>query len=325
MHAIGSLPHLGGSELSGLLQHSETIPDLEKAFERVSEYSQHARQNLPVPDGELLTMPADGPEGLGVKLLTLNPGNPGRGMPLIHGVYIMFAPGTLAAEATLDGGALTAVRTAAVSAVATRHLARPDARRLVVFGAGVQAAAHIAAMCAVRPIEHVAIVGTGSKRTHELRESVLSNGLACELGRPADVASADIICTCTTSATPLFAGEWPAPGTHINAIGAYRPDTRELDGPLIASAQVVVETRAAALAEAGDVIQAISEGMCDAADLVELQDLVCGKVQRHDQAAVTIFKSVGIPFEDLVVARTAIRRLAADSAGAQAGIDSAHA
>jgi ornithine cyclodeaminase/alanine dehydrogenase-like protein (mu-crystallin family) len=325
MHTIGSLPHLGGSELFGFLQHTETISALEKAFERVGEYSQHSRQNLPVPGGELLVMPAAGPEGLGVKLLTLNPGNRGRGMPLIHGIYIMFAPGTLAAEATLDGSALTAIRTAAVSAVATRHLARPDARRLVVFGAGAQAAAHIEAMCAVRPIEHVVIVGTGSKRTHELRESVLSRGLSCELGRPAAVASADIICTCTTSTTPLFAGERPAPGTHINAIGAYRADSRELDGPLFASAQVVVETRAAALAEAGDVIQAISEGMCDAADLVELQDLVCGKVRRRDQAAVTIFKSVGIPLEDLVVARTAMQSLAAHSAAALAGTGSADA
>jgi ornithine cyclodeaminase/alanine dehydrogenase-like protein (mu-crystallin family) len=319
MHTVGSLPHLGGGELSGFFEYTEAISALEKAFESVGEYSQRSRQNLPVPGGELLLMPADGPEGLGVKLLTLNPRNRGLGMPLIHGVYVMFAPETLAAEATLDGGALTAVRTAAVSAVATRHLARPDARRLVVFGAGAQAKAHIASMCAVRPIEHVVIVGTGSRRTHELRESVLARGLACELGRPADVASADIICTCTTSATPLFAGERPAPGAHINAIGAYRPDMRELDGPLVASSQVVVETRAAALAEAGDVIQAIGEGMCDVAGLVELQDLVCGRVRRRDETTVTIFKSVGIPFEDLVVARAAMRLLAVDSAVAEAG------
>jgi ornithine cyclodeaminase/alanine dehydrogenase-like protein (mu-crystallin family) len=319
MHTVGSLPHLGGGDLSAFFEYARAVSALEKAFEHADEYVQYSRQNLPVPGGELLMMPANGPEGLGVKLLTLNPGNRGLGIPLIHGVYVMFAPETLAAEATLDGGALTAVRTAAVSAVATRHLARPDARRLVVFGAGVQAEAHIAAMCAVRPIEHVVIVGTGSRRTHELRESVLARGLACELGRPADVASADIICTCTTSATPLFAGERPAPGAHINAIGAYRPDMRELDGPLIASSQVVVETRAAALAEAGDVIQAISEGMCDAGGLAELQDLVCGRVRRRDETTVTIFKSVGIPFEDLVVARAAIEFLAADPAAAEAG------
>jgi ornithine cyclodeaminase/alanine dehydrogenase-like protein (mu-crystallin family) len=319
MHTGGSVPHLGGGELSASFEYAGVISALEKAFERAGTYSQHARQNLSVPSGELLIMPADGPEGLGVKLLTLNPGNRGLGIPLIHGVYVMFAPETLAAEATLDGSALTALRTAAVSAVATRHLARPDARRLVVFGAGVQAEAHIAAMCAVRPIEQVVIVGTGSRRTHMLRESVLAGGLACELGRPADVASADIICTCTTSATPLFAGERPAPGAHINAIGAYRPDMRELDGPLIASSQVVVETRGAALAEAGDVIQAINEGLFDAAGLAELEDLVCGRVRRRDETTVTVFKSVGIPFEDLVVARAAIQLLVAAPAAAGAG------
>jgi ornithine cyclodeaminase len=290
-------------------QYADAIEALERAFARAGEYSQHPREIHSVPGGELLLMPAQGPEGVGVKVLTLNPANEGTGLPLIQGIYIMFAPGSLAAEATLDGGALTAVRTAAVSAVATRHLARPDARRLLVFGAGAQAASHITAMCAVRPIEHVVIVGTGSQRTRDLRQAVLTRGLGCKLGEPADVATADIICTCTTSAAPLFAGQPPAPGAHINAVGAYRPDARELDGALLSSAQVVVETRAAALAEAGDLILAIAEGTFDAAGLSELSDVVRGNVRRRDNDTVTVFKSVGVPFEDLVVARSMVRRL----------------
>lgn len=302
--------HIDGAEFRDLVDYRDAVVALEAAFGRLGDYGSLHREHLPVPDGELLLMPAHGPEGVGVKLVTLNPANRGKALPLIHGVYVMFAPGTLAAEATLDGAALTAMRTAAVSALATRHLAREDARHLVVFGAGAQAAAHIDAMCAVRPIEQVTIVGTGSPRTQELRRSVSARGLRCELGTPADVARADIICTCTTSPTPLFAGEQVAPGAHVNAIGAYQPTNRELDGTLLATAQIVVETRASALAEAGDVILAIAEGRLNAADLIELRDVVCGTAGRRTDETVTVFKSVGLGLEDLVVARTALRRLA---------------
>jgi ornithine cyclodeaminase/alanine dehydrogenase-like protein (mu-crystallin family) len=307
--------HIDGVEFLDLVRYPDAVVALESAFSRLGDYGSVRRQHLPVSDGDLLLMPAHGPEGVGVKLVTVNPANRDKDLPLIHGIYVMFAPGTLAAEATLDGAALTAMRTAAVSALATRHLARPDARRLVVFGAGPQAAAHIEAMCAVRPIEHVIIVGTGSPRTDQLRRSVSARGIRCELGTPADVARADIICTCTTSATPLFAGEQVAPGAHVNAIGAYQPANRELDGSLLAAARVVVETRASALAEAGDVILAIAEGWLDAADLIELRDVVCGTAGRSADDTVTVFKSVGLALEDLVVARTALRRLAVRPAG----------
>jgi ornithine cyclodeaminase len=307
--------HIGGAEFLDLVRYPVAVVALESAFRRLADYGSLRREHLPVPDGDLLLMPAHGPEGVGVKLVTLNPANRDKDLPLIHGIYVMFAPDTLTAEATIDGAALTAMRTAALSALATQHLARPDARRLVVFGAGRQATAHIEAMCAVRPIEHVIIVGTDSPRTHQLRRSVSARGLRCELGTPADVARADIICTCTTSATPLFAGEQVAPGAHVNAIGAYQPANRELDGTLLAAAQVVVETRASALAEAGDVILAIAEGRLDAADLIELRDVVCGTVGRNSDDTVTVFKSVGLALEDLVLARTALRQLAARPVG----------
>jgi ornithine cyclodeaminase len=211
----------------------------------------------------------------------------------------------------VDGAALTAVRTAAVSALATDRLARPDASRLVVFGAGAQAAAHIDAVCAVRPIEQVTIVGTGSPRTHRLCHTLRARGLRCDLGEPADVARADIICTCTTSRTPLFDGGQVGPGVHVNVIGAYRPDMREVDGTLLAGARVVVETRASALAEAGDVILAIAEGRLAETDLIELPEVVSGTAGREGDDEVTVFKSVGLALEDLVVVRAALDRLAA--------------
>jgi ornithine cyclodeaminase/alanine dehydrogenase-like protein (mu-crystallin family) len=304
------LPHLDAGTLSRLLPYEAAIAALGDAFARIDEYTQLPRGHVPLPGGELLMMPASGPEGMGVKLVTLNPNNRSRGKPLIDGVYVLFAPDTFTPEATVDGSALTAIRTAAVSALATRHLARADARRLLVFGAGVQAAAHITAICAVRPIDHVVIVGTGSPRTHRLRETVRSQGLACDLGTPADAASADIICTCTTSPTPLFPGVTPAEGTYINAVGAYRPHLRELHTELFTSARVVVETREAALAEAGDVIVAASDGALSPDDLIELGHVIGGRVKVPEDGALTIFKSVGVGMEDLVVARCATRRLA---------------
>lgn len=316
MHTIGSR-HIEDSDFGGRFRYPDAIAALEAAFARVDEYSQHPRTAYPVPGGDLLLMPASGPDGAGVKVLTLNPAGKDMGLPFVQGVYVLFAPGSLSAETTLDGAPLTAVRTAAVSAVATRHLARPDARRLLVFGAGTQAASHIAAMRAVRAIEHVVIVGTGSQRTRDLRDAVLAQGLDCELGQPADVASADIICACTTSATPLFAGHAPASGAHINAVGSYQPDTRELDSALLSAAQVVVETRATALEEAGDVIMAIAEGMLSPADLTELTDVVRGDFRRRDSDTVTVFKSVGVAFEDLVVARSVLRQMAATAGSAE--------
>jgi ornithine cyclodeaminase len=302
------LPHLSSADIHRLVPYSAAVADLERAFARISEYSQHPRQQVDVGDGAaLLTMPAYGPEGLGVKLLTLNPQNPARGIPMINGAYILFAAQTLTAEATVDGATLTALRTAAVSAVATRHLARPDAKELVVFGAGAQAAAHILAMQAVRAIEHVTIVGTGSRRTYELRDAVQATGLSCDLGKPDDVAGADIVCTCTTSTTPLFRGEIVSAGTHINAVGTFQTIDRELDGAVFSSAQAVVETRAMALAEAGDVVLAISEGQLSESELIELRDVVCGNFVRDDNKPSTIFKSVGLALEDLVVARTAVQ------------------
>jgi ornithine cyclodeaminase/alanine dehydrogenase-like protein (mu-crystallin family) len=289
---------LGPAELRGALPWPVAIAALEAAFRDGDPGDTPARSHLTVPGGELLLMPAHAAaDGVGVKLVTLAPGNPAQGLPFIHAAYVLFSPGALAPEALLDGTELTAIRTAAVSALATDRLARPDARTLVVFGAGTQARAHVAAMRAVRPIEAVTIVGRDPARARALGEE-----LGAAVAGPEAVAGADIVCTCTTSAQPLFDGARLAPGTHVNAIGAYRADLRELDDATMRRATVVVETRAAALAEAGDVIQA---GLAPGA-LIELADVVRGTAAPRAPGAITVFKSVGLALEDLAIARAAV-------------------
>src|SRR3990172_2124833 len=152
-----SVPFVGDEDLARLLPMEAAIDALEAAFGASALPAAPRRSNLDTPDGSLLLMPASGPQGVGVKLVTLTPSNPERGLPFIHAVYVLFEPGTQALRAVLDGAALTALRTGAVSGLATRHLARTGSRRLVMFGAGVQARSHLEAMRAVRPVEEVVV------------------------------------------------------------------------------------------------------------------------------------------------------------------------
>jgi ornithine cyclodeaminase len=210
-------------------------------------------------------------------------------------------------EAVIDGTELTAIRTAAVSGLATRHLANPEASRLALFGAGVQAAAHLEAMLAVRPLRSVTVVGRTPSHVDALLERARSMGLKARAGVPAEVAEADLVCTCTTSAVSVFSGHELTAGTHLNAVGAYLADQRELDTETVRRSKVVVETRAVALAEAGDVAIPIAEGAIDASHLLaDLSELVRGAVVRSAPRDITAFVSVGFAFEDLVVARAAM-------------------
>jgi ornithine cyclodeaminase/alanine dehydrogenase-like protein (mu-crystallin family) len=263
------------------------------------------RSHVDVPGGTLYTMPAAGPEGVGVKLITINAANPARGLPFIQGAYALFAPETLAPEVVIDGSALTAIRTAAVSGLATRHLARSDASRLVIFGAGIQGNSHFDAMIAVRPIATLAVVSRSEGPAEALAARACSSGVEARVAGPEAVADADIVCTCTTSDSPVFDGSLLAPGAHVNGVGSYQPHTRELDDAVMAGRRIVVETKAAALEEAGDVILALRAGAISETDVVELRDAIAGPVRRGANE-VTVFKSVGVAFEDLAVARAAV-------------------
>ena len=264
-------------------------------------------------DAEMLLMPAHGHEGAGLKLVSIVRGNPARGLPMIQGVYVLLAPDDMTPELMIDGAALTGLRTAAVSALATRQLARPDSRNLVLFGAGAQAAAHVDAMRAVLPIEHVTVVGSSaaSPRAAALVARLLAAGVDATVGDRTAVAQADVVCTCTTSMAPVFADQDLPAGVHVNAIGAYRLDMCEIPAGSLARALLVVESVAATLAEAGDVVDAIDSGALPAGGFAfELHDLLNGVAGRDDEVQITVFKSVGLAVEDLIVARAAADALA---------------
>ena len=303
MRGSDSLPRFGrGPEAAP--DGTAAIDALESEFREGDPDATPMRSRVETTAGTLLLMPAAEDAGVGVKLVTLTDANPALGLPLIHAVYVLFDARTQAPVLLLDGGALTAVRTAAVSGLATRWLARPDAERLVIFGAGVQARAHLEAMATVRPISDLRVVTRTPERARALLDEAASRGITARLGDPAAVASADIVCTCTTATEPLFDGSSLRPGTHVNAVGAYRPDTRELDTETVRRARVVVETRSVAWEEAGDLVVALEEGAIDRDHVVaDLQELVRGAGARLSPADVTLFESVGLAFEDLAVAR----------------------
>lgn len=287
------------------------VDALAAAFAAVGTPTMPQRSMLAAPEGSDFTvMPATGAGAVGAKLLTICPGNPDRGLPLIQGVFVLFGGESLAPAAVLDGNALTSVRTAAVSALATRLLARPDASNLVIFGAGAQARAHLQAMIAVRPIERVTIVDSDRERARQLVAEAAGSGPAIEVGEPESVGEADLVCTCTTSPRPVFDGRLLKSGAHVNAMGSYKPDTTEVDETLVKRAWIAVEARDAVLAEAGDLLLPIASGAITAASIqAELADLASGRVGKPETADVTLFKSVGIAFEDLVLAAALLERL----------------
>jgi ornithine cyclodeaminase/alanine dehydrogenase-like protein (mu-crystallin family) len=299
---------VGGQELRSALSMTAAIDALDAAFAREDpSLSTPLRTTLATPAGTLLSMPAAGEGGVGVKLVTLSEFNPQRGLPFTQAVYVLFDGMTQAPEAVIDGTELTAIRTAAVSGVATRRLANADASRLVVFGSGVQATAHVEAMHAVRPIGDVVVVGRDPARADALVSYARSLGIDARTGTPDDVASADLVCTCTTSAVSVFDGHDLAQGAHVNAIGAYLADQRELDTETMRRAKIVVETREIALREAGDVVMAIDDGAVRTDDLVDLAEVAHGRTVRTARSDITVFVSVGSAFQDLVVARAALR------------------
>jgi ornithine cyclodeaminase len=300
---------IDGATLARRLPMAEAIDALEAAFgaERLPEAP--PRVHLDTAAGTVLLMPAHGAQGVGVKLVTLTPSNSERDLPFIHASYVLFDPQTQAPVAMLDGASLTALRTAAVSGLATRHLALDLASRLVIYGAGVQARSHLEAMRAVRPIEEVVIVSRGTARGERLVEDASRLGLRASLGEPGAERDADLVCTCTTSSTPVVSGALLPPGVHVNAVGAYLPDRREIDTEGVRRARVAVETREAAMEEAGDLLIPIAEGAITADHVrADLAEIVRGRTIREGPEDVTLFKSVGVAFEDLVVARAALER-----------------
>lgn len=303
---LDELELVDAEDLRRRLPMAAAIDALEASF-AAGDATAPPRMHATVAGGDLLVMPASSTRGVGVKLVTVTPDNPARDRPLIHGLYVAFDVVTGAPTALVDGAALTALRTAAVSGLATRHLARADASRLVVVGAGTQARSHVEAMRAVRPIEHVTVVSRTTASAAGLVDDLRADDLDAEVGGPDALAEADLVCACTTSDTPVVRGDDLAAGTHVNAVGAYRPTSRELDTATMRRGRIVVEDRAAALEEAGDLAIPIATGDLAPADVVaDLAELVAGARVRRSDDDVTVFKSVGLSIEDLAVVTAAL-------------------
>lgn len=256
----------------------------------------------------------------GAKVLSIVPDNALRNGDTHQGVIVLFRGSDGSIAAVVDAGAVTAIRTAAVSAVATRQLARPDATRLAILGSGVQARSHLDAMAAVRTLREVRIWSRTADRCAALVRAAQS-----ELGLDARRASgardavegADIVCTTTSAVTPVVESHWISAGTHVNAIGAHQPTERELDSETVRRARVFVDHLPAAMVEAGDILIPIAEKCIEPAhvlgDLAQLlESRVEGRITEND---VTVFKSVGIAIEDIAAAAHVYGRAVATAAG----------
>jgi ornithine cyclodeaminase/alanine dehydrogenase-like protein (mu-crystallin family) len=278
-----SLPFLAAADVAQRLGVAAAVDALEAALlAGLDPEADPPRSALALAGGELLVMPSAAGGHAAVKLVTVG------GEPRIQGVCVVFDATTLAPVALVDGIALTNVRTPAVSALAVARLAVPGARRLLVFGRGPQAHGHVEAIRAVRPVAHVDLVGRHSDGVERL------------------VSEADIVCCATTARAPLFDGSLVADHATVVAIGSHEPEARETDDALAERATVVVESRASALREAGDVIAAIASGALREDSLVTLADVVRGRAA-VDRGRPRLFKSTGMAWEDAVVASALVR------------------
>ena len=264
-------------------------------------------------EGNLLVMPAYLPssKALAVKLVSVFPHNNRLGVPSHQAIIAVFDPETGAPAAIIDGEHITAMRTAAGSALATRLLARPDASVLAILGTGVQAKAHAVAIPRVRPISEIRIAGRDADKA-----MTLAHELTAELGIPADgtdsfqkaVSGADVVCVCTHAESPVLLGRWLAPGVHVNSVG-LNFQGREMDDETVRLSKVFVESREAALAPspsgANDLTWPIRDGVIDEAHvLAEIGELVSGRHPgRTSDGQITLYKSVGVAAQDAVAAQ----------------------
>jgi ornithine cyclodeaminase len=320
---------LSRADLERLLQPADVIAAVEAAFRMHAAGRAQAPPRLAVPCGDddvLLLMPAvmTG-AGVGAKLVTVYPDNRARGRPTLYATYVLLDHASGEPLALLDGATLTGLRTGATSALAARHLARPDARRVACFGCGAQAAFQLACLHVVRPLERVAVVGRDPQRAREF-----ASAMAHRLGIPVEVATdparavreADLVTCATTARTPVVFGRDLARGTHVDLVGAFRPADREADTDAIRRARVVVDTYTGALAGAGDILIPMKEGAIDRRHIVaELEEIVTGaRPGRVAAAEITLFKSVGWAVEDLAAARLAWERAATAAVGTEVAL-----
>jgi ornithine cyclodeaminase/alanine dehydrogenase-like protein (mu-crystallin family) len=314
---------LTARDLASLLVIDDVIEAVADAFAAYSSGKTQTPLRVgvepPGQDGVLLAMPcAVAPNALGAKIVSVFRGNPSRGLPTVTSTYLLSDYETGAPLAIMDGGYLTALRTAAGSAVATRYLAQRDADSLGVFGTGVQARFHVETIRRVRQLRRVLVAGSSPEKAEGFAGWVReTSGLEAEPASAADASAASIVAACTTSPTPVVVNERVQAGAHVNAVGAFTPATRELPSDLVARARVYVDTRAGAFSEAGDLLLPVEEGKFDLDRVVgEVGDLVLGSLAA-DAAQLTVYKSVGAAFLDAATARLAYDRARAQGLGTE--------
>jgi len=264
-------------------------------------------------DATLLLMPAWSDRALGVKLVTVMPGAAARGASTVAASYLLLDRDTGEARALIDGEALTLRRTAATSALAARHLARPDARTLLLVGAGRLAPWLARAHLALHPtFARVQVWARRAETAAACATALAAEGFEAHAvtDLEAAVRSADVVCCATTSTTPLVRGAWLGPGTHLDLVGGFRREMREVDDAAVQRAHVVVDTYAGALAEAGDLTQPLAAGLITRDHVTaELAELLRGeRGARRSADQVTLFKSVGTALEDLAAAELVLNR-----------------
>jgi ornithine cyclodeaminase/alanine dehydrogenase-like protein (mu-crystallin family) len=311
---------LSAADLDRIFTFPDLIEALRRAFQAgaVTPLRQHHTIELP---GEaaatLLVMPAwddflaagtaDGGH-IGVKIVAVHPGNAARGLPSVQGAYLLMA-GTGEPAALIDGKALTLWRTAAASALAASYLAREDADRLVMVGAGALAPYLIRAHASIRPLAEVLVWNRNAAGAERLASTLQHEAFAIRAAADIEAAvrSADIVSSATLSNVPLVRGAWLKPGVHLDLVGAFTPEMRECDDQAVARARIYVDTRAGALKEGGDLVQAIRAGALAAGDVAgDLSELCRGEAAgRRSREEITLFKSVGTAIEDLAAARLA--------------------
>lgn len=257
--------------------------------------------------GQVLQMPTQSEVFLGVKVVTVAPGNPDKGLERIQGHYLLFDTPTLTPIAIMDGVALTTLRTPAVSAAAADLLAPEDCDHLLIFGYGPQAWGHVEALRSIRDITRVSLVARNRDRAQILADRITESGITARVGEADDVADAQLIVCATTAREPLFDGALAPIDSCVIAVGSHELDARELDTGLIVRSQVIVEDIGHVQLEGGDIMIPVGEGAISLDQVSTLRDLVTGVVE-VDRSRTRVFKSSGMPWEDLVVASEVYRR-----------------
>lgn len=310
---------LSETQVKALIDIDELIEALTQAHLQYStgKAVMPVRLVVPLPDiqGRLTGMPGflNEEKALGMKVVTYFQENPKRGLPAILATIMLFSAETGQIIALMDGGYITAMRTACASALATKMLARAETPVMGILGAGVQARAHIEALARVRKLTKIKIYspsGTSAPRIREELEPAI--GIPIEVPASAEdaVHDSDIVVTVSTAKQPIVRPHWLKPGAHINAVGSHRPDLREIDGATLARAKIVVDSREAIMAECGDILLALKEkSITPDAIHAEIGELLAGsKAGRISDDEITLYKSVGIAIQDVAAAHLVYRK-----------------